>query len=61
MDYHKVIEDDCLSVATEDERDRLAHITDFELYKALAKRWCDRHSYKLGGYLGSLCWDATRQ
>ena len=60
MDYHKVTEKDCLSIATNNEKVRLSQIHDIDLYKVLAKRWCDKYDYKLGGYLGKLCWDATR-
>lgn len=59
MDYHKITLIDCLSVATKDENLRLDMITDIALLKNLAKRWCDKHNYKLGGYLGKDCWDST--
>lgn len=59
MNYHKVTENDCLSVASKGERMRLSHILDFALYKRLARRWCDKNGYTLYGYLGNLCWDAT--
>ena len=64
MNYHKVTCKDCLSVATEEEGDRLDNITDINLLKTLAIRWCCKYGYKLGGYLGwsksdSYSWDAT--
>ena len=60
MKYHKVNKADCLSVATNDEGVRLNQILDTALMKHLAKRWCDNSRYKLGGYLGSDKWDATK-
>lgn len=57
--YHKVNKDDCLSVATKTELTRLNSIWDFALFKTLALRWCDKNGYKLYGYLGNLCWDAS--
>ena len=57
--YHKVTNDNCLSVATKTEKDRLDNILDFSLMKTLAKRWCIANGYKLGGYLGKCKWDAT--
>ncbi len=59
MDYHKITKTDCLSVATKDERLRLDMITDISLLKRLAKKWCDDKGFRLGGYLGNNCWDAT--
>lgn len=61
MDYHKVTRDDCVSVATPDDKARLDVISDFYLLKALALRWCSANGYKLGGYLGNWCWDGTRR
>lgn len=60
MDYHKITLQDCLSVATSAEKVRLSMVSDLALLKALAKKWCDVNSYKLGGYLGNDKWDATR-
>ena len=57
--YHKVTKADYLSVATEEERYRLANICDVKLEKTLALRWCEFNSYNLWGYLGHGCWDAT--
>lgn len=59
MNYHKITETDCLSVASKDERVRLICITDFALLKKLAKRWCDKNNYKLGDYVGDVCWGST--
>lgn len=59
MNYHKVIENDCLSVASKKEKQRLSQILDIALYKELAKRWCAEKGYNLYGYLGNLSWDAT--
>ena len=58
--YHKVTKADYLSVATKDEKLRLANINDVGLKKTLALRWCDVNSYNLWGYLGRGCWDATK-
>lgn len=57
--YHKITEDDCLSVATKIEKDRLSNILDFALLKTLARRWCDNNGFTLGGYLGHSCWDSN--
>ncbi len=59
MMYHKIVLEDCLSVATAEEMFRLSHITDLALVKKLANKWCDKNGYRLGGYLGSDAWDAT--
>ena len=58
--YHKVTRSDCLSVATKDVANKLKLITDFTILKALAAIWCAMNGYKLGGYLGNDCWDATK-
>lgn len=58
--YYKLTESDCLEVATDAEKSRLTYIHDFYLMVALAKRWCSKHGYELGGYLGDDKWDATR-
>ncbi len=64
MKYHKVNYNDCLSVATSDEISSLEYITNIAILKMLAKRWCVKNGYKLGGYLGwskkdGESWDAT--
>ena len=59
MGYHKVNLQDCLSVASPTEKIRLSMISDMALLKALAKKWCDKNGYKLGGYLGNDKWDAS--
>ena len=55
--YHKLTKDDCLSVATTEERDKLNYITDIFLLKELAERWCKKNKRELGGYLGNNKWD----
>ncbi len=59
MAYHKINKQDCLSVATPAETDRLNNITDYDLLKRLATRWCVANYFILGGYLGQDNWDAT--
>ena len=61
MIYYRVTYKDCLSVATKDEATKLAHITPMDLLLKLAKRWCKKNGYKLGGYLGGKdwAWDST--
>ena len=61
MNYHKVELRDCLSVASPREKVRLSMITDINLLKELASKWCSSNGYKLGGYLGNDKWDATRE
>lgn len=64
--YHCITERDLIDknsgVATKTERDRLLYISDIVLLKNLAKRWCDKYGYRLGGYLGGKnhCFDATK-
>ena len=60
MLYHRVNKVNCLEVATISERVRLGTITDFTLLTDLAKLWCNKNGYAIGGYLGSLNWDATK-
>ena len=59
-DYHKVTKNDCLSVATDIEKMRLANITDIELLKELADRWGNKNGYKITYYIGNNCWDSFR-
>ena len=64
--YHKITQDDCMSVATDAEKRRLMFITPMDLMLELANRWCDKNGYKLCGYLGrsnkdGMCWDATKE
>ena len=59
MAYHKVTLKDCLSVATAKQKVRLSMITDIDLQRQLAQKWCDKHGYKLWNYIGKNCWDAT--
>ena len=59
MKYHKITRQDCLSVATPEEKGRLGSITDHALLKELAGYWCAATGYKLGGYLGNDNWEAT--
>ena len=61
MDYHKVTKADCLTVATPDVKARLGVISDMDILKSLATIWCAINGYKLGGYLGNDCWDATKK
>lgn len=61
MNYHKVDLQNCLSVASSTEKVKLSMITDMALLKALAKKWCNKNGYKLGGYLGNNKWDASRK
>lgn len=58
--YHKVTRGDCLSVATREERAKLDFISPMDLLLRLARRWCRANGYRLGGYLGSWCWDAAK-
>lgn len=59
-DYHKVTKDDCLSVATSEEHNRLLCITDMDLLIKLANRWGEGRGYKIGYYIGNDCWDSFR-
>ena len=59
MNYYRVTRADCLIFATKDVEDRLNSITDMSILKALALLWCAMNGYRLGGYLGGDCWDAT--
>ena len=61
MNYHKITYSDCTGVATKSETLMLDYITPMDLMIALAKRWCKKNNYKLGGYLGNYCWDATKE
>ena len=61
MNYHKITYNDCQSVATKDEKKTLGYITSMDLMLALAQRWCSNSGYRLGGYLGRWCWDATEE
>lgn len=58
--YHKVTFQDCLEAATKAEAERLKNILDISLLKELALKWCEMNGYKLGGYLGHDCWDASK-
>ena len=58
--YHKVIESDCFSVATIEEKARLGSILNMALLTSLAKRWCNLNGYDLWSYLGNSSFDATK-
>ena len=61
FEYHRLTSIDCLEVATGSEKKRLTNVHDFYLMIALAKRWCVKYGFKLGGYLGDDKWDATQK
>ena len=56
--YHKVTKADCMEVATDIERERMANTTDMGLLRELAQRWCEKNGYILTYYLGNDCWDS---
>lgn len=53
MEYHRITRNDCVTVASTAEVLVLQHITPMDLLRELAQRWCTKHGYKLGGYLGA--------
>jgi hypothetical protein len=49
-----------LEEANEIEKGRLLVIRDIDLIKILAKRYCDKHGLKLGGYIGDESFDSWK-